>query len=61
MASRNHADTSTTPTMPPPKDDLSTWTVPGDWPDRVPVTQAEVDGFEVCFGDAFDELFGPCH
>jgi hypothetical protein len=44
----------------PPKDDLSTWTVTDDWPDRVPVTQVEVDVFEAWFGDVFDELLGPC-
>jgi hypothetical protein len=41
----------------PPKHDLSTWTVTDDWPDRVPVTAAEVDVFEVWFGDILDELF----
>ncbi len=44
----------------PSKDDLSTWTVTDDWPDRVPVTSVEVDVFEAWFGDVFDELFGPC-
>lgn len=44
----------------PPKDDLSAWTVTDDWPERVPVTVAEVDVFEAWFGDVFDELFGPC-
>ena len=44
----------------PPKHDLSTWTVTDDWPERVPVTDAEVDVFEAWFGDLFDELFGPC-
>jgi len=44
----------------PPKDDLSTWAVTDDWPERVPVTVAEVDVFEAWFGDVFDELFGPC-
>ena len=44
----------------PPKDDLSTWTVTDDWPERIPVTSAEVDVFEAWFGDVFDELFGPC-
>ncbi len=44
----------------PSKDDLSTWTVTDDWPERVPVTSAEVDVFEAWFGDVFDELFGPC-
>jgi hypothetical protein len=36
-----------------------TWTVADDWPDRLPVTQAEIDLFEAWFGDVFDELFGP--
>jgi hypothetical protein len=43
----------------PPKHDLSTWTVTDDWPDPVPVTEAEIDVFEQWFGDLFDELFGP--
>lgn len=30
----------------PPKHDLSTWTVTGDWPRPVPVTEAEVEVFE---------------
>jgi len=29
-------------------------------PERIPVTDAEVDVFEAWFGDLFDELFGPC-
>ena len=44
----------------PPKHELSTWTVTDDWPERVPVAEAEVDIFEAWFGDLFDELFGPC-
>jgi hypothetical protein len=44
----------------PLEDDLSNWTVTDDWPDRIPVTDAEVDVFEAWFGDLFDELFGPC-
>jgi hypothetical protein len=44
----------------PPKHDLSTWTVTDDWPEHIPVTEAEVDVFEAWFGDLFDELFGPC-
>ena len=43
----------------PPKYDLSTWTVTDDWPDPVPVTEAEIAVFEQWFGDLFDELFGP--
>ncbi len=41
----------------PPRYDLSTWTVTDDWPERVPVTAAEVDVFEAWFGDILDELF----
>ena len=42
----------------PPKHDLSTWSVTDDWPDPVPVTEAEIEVFERWFGDLFDELFG---
>lgn len=42
----------------PPKHDLTTWTVTDDWPDPVPVTEAEIEVFERWFGDLFDELFG---
>ena len=34
---------------------LATWTVSDDWPERMPVTDAEVDVFEAWFGDLFDE------
>jgi hypothetical protein len=44
----------------PPKHDVENWAVTDDWPERVPVTDAEVDVFEAWFGDLFDELFGPC-
>ena len=44
----------------PSKHDLATWKVSDDWPERMPVTDAEVDVFEAWFGDLFDELFGPC-
>ncbi|MGI6247321.1 MAG: hypothetical protein ACOYJQ_16365 [Pseudochelatococcus sp.] len=30
-----------------------------DWPERVPVTEAEIDIFERYFGDVLDRLFGP--
>lgn len=30
-----------------------------DWPERVPVTEEEVDIFERYFGDVLDRLFGP--
>lgn len=42
----------------PPRYDMSTWTVTDDWPDPVPVTDAEIAVFEQWFGDFFDELFG---
>jgi hypothetical protein len=44
----------------PRKYDPSGWAVIDDWPDRVPVTNAELDVFEAWFGDLFDEMFGPC-
>jgi hypothetical protein len=44
----------------PPKHDLSGWTVTDDWPDRVAVTNAELEVFEAWFGDLFDEMFGRC-
>lgn len=43
----------------PPRHDPSAWTVTDDWPDPVPVTDAEVAAFERWFGDLFDDLFGP--
>jgi len=33
------------------------WMVTDDWPEDVPVTEAEVDVFEAWFGDLFDALF----
>ena len=33
--------------------------VTDDWPDDVPVTEAEIDVFERWFGDVFDELLNP--
>lgn len=35
-----------------------TWTVTDDWPEDVPVAEAEIAVFEAWFGDLFDELFG---
>lgn len=39
------------------KDDLRDWIVTDDWPEHIPVSEAEVDLFERWFGDFFDELF----
>lgn len=44
---------------PSPKEDLTTWRVVDDWPERVPITEAEIEVFERWFADIFDELFGP--
>ena len=34
-------------------------TITDDWPEIVPITEAEVRIIEAYFGDVFDELFGP--
>jgi len=39
--------------------DVETLRVVDDWPEQVPVTEAEIDVFERWFADVFDELFGP--
>ena len=41
------------------KCDLSAWSITDDWPDTVPISDAELGVFEAWFGDLFDELFGP--
>ena len=48
----------TTAKTAPPQRSLQGWTVSDDWPERVPVTDAEIDLFEVWFGDILDEIFG---
>jgi hypothetical protein len=35
----------------------SDWTVTDDWPEAVPVSEAEIEVFEAWFGDLFDALF----
>ena len=37
----------------PAQDDPTTWTVTDDWPEDVPVTEAEIEVFEAWFGDLF--------
>lgn len=44
-----------------PPEDTKEWIVTDDWPERVPVTKAEVDVFEAHFGDFFDKWLGPRH
>jgi hypothetical protein len=48
------------PSRPAPEEP-STWTVTDDWPEDVPVTEAEIEVFEAWFGDLFDELFSTRH
>ena len=43
------------------KRDRSKWTATDDWPDEVPITEAEIEVFEAWFGDLFDELFSTRH
>lgn len=45
----------------PAPDDPTTWTVTDDWPEDVPITEAEIEVFEAWFGDLFDELFSTRH
>jgi hypothetical protein len=45
----------------PAPDDPTTWTVTDDWPEDVPVAEAEIEVFEAWFGDLFDELFSTRH
>jgi hypothetical protein len=41
--------------------DATIWTVTDDWPEEVPVTEAEIEVFVAWFGDLFDELFSTRH
>jgi hypothetical protein len=43
----------------PDRFDIESLPVIDDWPERVPVTEAEVEIFERHFGDVLDRLFGP--
>jgi len=42
----------------PPRRDPATWIVTDDWPEHVPVSEAEIDVYEAWFGDLFDRIFG---
>jgi len=35
--------------------------VTDDWPEEVPITEAEIEVFEAWFGYLFDELFSTRH
>lgn len=39
--------------------DTEVLTVVDDWPESIPVTEAEIEVFERWFGDVFDELLSP--
>lgn len=43
----------------PPVFDVSKLPVIDDWPEEVPVTEAEINVFERYFGDVLDRLFCP--
>jgi hypothetical protein len=45
----------------PARKDRSGWTVTDNWPEEVPITEAEIEVFEAWFGDLFDELFSTRH
>ena len=58
----DYAAEPTPSTRPPRRKPSAKWhdnlRVVDDWPDRVPVTEEEVDVFERYFGDLLDRLFG---
>ena len=43
---------------PPHVFDVEKLPVVDDWPDEVPITEAEIQMFERWFADVFDEMFG---
>ncbi|MCH4540389.1 hypothetical protein [Ochrobactrum sp. A-1] len=43
---------------PPHVFDVEKLPVIDDWPDEVPITEAEIQVFERWFADVFDEMFG---
>ncbi|MET4898964.1 hypothetical protein RN629_17815 [Sphingomonadaceae bacterium jetA1] len=43
---------------PPHVVDVEKLPVIDDWPDEVPITEAEIQVFERWFADVFDEMFG---
>ena len=43
---------------PPHVFDVEKLPVIDDWPDEVPITEAEIEVFERWFADVFDEMFG---
>jgi hypothetical protein len=53
----DYARPPTRPAGRPSRDVSMRWTVKDDWPERVPVTEAEIEVFEAWFGELFDVLF----
>lgn len=45
--------------VPAPISDVEKMRVVDDWPEQVPVTEAEIRVFERWFADVFDELLSP--
>jgi hypothetical protein len=45
----------------PAAEDTAIWTVTDDWPDEVPITEAEIEVFGAWFGDLFDKPFSTRH
>ena len=58
VSSTNPSQGASSPKRRRPKHDVSTWTVIDDWPEKAPITEAEIEIFERYFGDVLDELFG---
>lgn len=58
VSSTNPSQAASSPKRRRPKHDVSTWTVIDNWPEKVPITEAEIEIFERYFGDVLDELFG---
>lgn len=54
----DYTATPARPGRPRAKRDRTTLTVTDDWPEDVPLTEAEIAVFEAWFGELFDELFG---
>ncbi len=59
VSSANSDPAASSPKRRRPKHDVSAWTVTDDWPEKVPITEAEIEIFERYFDDFPDKLFRP--
>ncbi len=60
LCRRSHAaHQARTRGSPPDAFDVEKLPVIDDWPEKVPITEAEIQVFERWFADVFDEMFGP--